>query len=150
MTPKPNRDTPQCLFFRHSSSDCTGRDFALYMALLGLSIEKDTMIVVRSGERVDCFVHCLDSPALCVDRTYNTFGNWRCPLHLMKQQVSIFSSESLNDTKLFPIHLYCVCSMAILKSDTHLSLISPPFSPRNRAYLFPVGRSILSVFHFFP
>lgn len=42
----------------------------------------------------------------------------------MSQQVSIASSESPNDTKLFPIHLLRVCSVAILKSDTHLSLIS--------------------------
>lgn len=55
-------------------------------------------------KRLFCF-HFLYSLVPCFDHTNNTFGNWRCPLHLMSQQVSISSSESLNDTKLLPFHL---------------------------------------------
>lgn len=70
--------------------------------------------------------HFLHSFVLYFDQTYSTFGNWRCPLHLMNQQVSIASSEALNDIKLFQFHLLCV---AILKSDTLLSLIFLPLKP---------------------
>lgn len=87
-----------------------------------------------------CFVFCFD-------QTYNTFGNLRCLLHLMSQQVSIASSESLNDTKLFSIRLIRVHSVAILKSGTYLSLISV-LSLRNHTYLFPMGWRILSDFSF--
>lgn len=50
--------------------------------------------------------------------------------------------------KIVPFHLLYVCSMAILKSDTHLSLTPLPISLRE-IDLFPVGTTLRSVSHFF-
>lgn len=114
----------------------------MYIALLGFKLKRGYFLV----ERFVVFIFFI--LVLCCDQTYSTFGSWRCPLHLMSQQVSIASSESLNNTKLFPFHLHCVvcCHFEIRHI---LKLNSPSLSLRNLAYLLPMGGMILSVFHFF-
>lgn len=96
-----------CLFYRPSFKDCRG----LFL------FEFRERYSVRSSPFVVSSFFILSS--LCFDRTWNTFGNWRCPLHLMSQQVSVASSESLNDSQLLPLRVFCGHF-----EITHLCLIS--------------------------
>lgn len=99
----------------------------MYKALLRFDYKKTSSAnVLFSVKRLKIFFPVfLYSVSFRLHRTFSTFGIWNRPLYFMKQQVSLSSSRSVNDRKLFPFHLLCVCSVAILKSNTHLSLISP-------------------------